>query len=165
MSYSAPVEQPHIGSGPQCRTAGAEARQSPRHIAQRRLARSYWLAVTIGSAGIFTLIAMGGTAFYLDLPYIAAFYAVLAGHMIFALSVLGTFRKHYDAANKCCCAQAAAIRTLERQNIDLLMEKSRRISGAVERGLAGDAAVDFDQPSERAKSAAVVQLHKTDGGL
>jgi hypothetical protein len=165
ISNSVPSkEQPQTGSGDQCRTAGSEARQSSRHIAQRRLTRSYWLAVTIGTVLAILMLLFALTSIYFNYTPIGIFYTVVVGNIVFILKVLHTFRKHYEAANKACCSQARVIENLGQDNIDLQhdVEYWKAISFTKRGGLTvvGEAAAD--STSERQESAAVVPF-KTDG--
>lgn len=118
---------------------GQKARQ-PSPFSER-LARVYWMAVILGILAEF--ISAFGIIVHLPLAYAIALSVFTLGQIAFVLSALATYRTHYDAANKCCISQAAAIRKLEKENIDLLYVVK-----------CGEAAAGLT--SERQESAAVV---------
>jgi hypothetical protein len=162
-------ERHHFSSGDtsaRCRYAGAEARQSSRHIAQRRLTRSYWLAVTLGTVLAILMLLFALTSIYFNYTPIGIFYTVVVGNIVFILKVLQTFRKHYEAANKTCCLQAEVIEKLGQDNIDLQhdVEYWKAISFTKRGGLTvvGEAAAGQSRSENQEGSAAVVPF-KTDG--
>ncbi|HEU4341461.1 MAG TPA: hypothetical protein VFU31_07815 [Candidatus Binatia bacterium] len=122
MTISAPSIDPHEGSGVDRRTAGADVGEPSEHIAARRLARSYWIANVLGIFAVVLLIIPALFAYALGLLTAAGFYAVIAGHIIFSLAVLRIYRKHYDAANECCCIMTDVIQSLSRENVDLQLD-------------------------------------------
>lgn len=136
------TEQHHISSGPpHDRSAwGQKAPRQPSPFSER-LARVYWMAVILGILAEF--ISAFGIIVHLPLAYAIALSVFTLGQIAFVLSALATYRTHYDAANKCCISQAAAIRKLEKENIDLLYVVR-----------CGEAAAGLT--SERQESAAVV---------
>lgn len=114
-----------------------EAGQPGRHIAAKRLACSYWIAIVLGIFAVF-LSAFGMMA---QLPFFhgVVFSIFTGGQIAIVLSILGTYRTHYDAANKCCISQQSVIAKLGRENVDFLYDAVK--SGGTAAGQSRSAAV------------------------